>query len=174
MKKSLRNLAQVAAGLGAAYALTKMGKSPEEKGLDIARSETRDMTSDEAIAPRKAARISDAQRMSNQAAQEDASRAAFAQANKARDTFASDSPISLNPKTGMYGEPGSVEGFKAAEQARKAEIFGNRNIDPNSPRAKLAARLNRAKKGKMIKAAHGGAVVARGNKLARSKPTKLF
>jgi hypothetical protein len=26
MKKSLRNLAKVAAGLGAAYALTKMGK----------------------------------------------------------------------------------------------------------------------------------------------------
>jgi len=167
MKKSLRNLAKVAAGLGAAYALTKMGKSPEEKGLDIARSETRDMTSDEAIAPRKAARISDAQRMSNQAAQEDASRAAFAQANKARDTFASDSPISLNPKTGMYGEPGSVEGFKAAEEARRSKIFGTgaREMDPNSPKAKLAARLNRSK---------GGSVIARGNKLARSKPTKLF
>ena len=161
MKKSLRNLAKVAAGLGAAYALTKMGKSPEEKGLDIARSETRDMTSDEALAPRQAARISDAQRMSNQAAQEDASRAAFANASK------TSSSTTLNPKTGIYGEPGSLEGFKASEEARRARIFGTgtREIDPGSPKAKLAARLNRSK---------GGSVIARGNKLARSKPTKLF
>lgn len=169
MKKSLRNLAQVAAGLGAAYALTKMGKSPEEKGLDIARSETRDMTSDEALAPRKAARLTADQ------AQEAGLKITRSKPFEASDEAAmATSKTNYNPKTRMYGEPGSVEGFKAAEQARKAEIFGNRNIDPNSPRAKLAARLNRAKKGKMIKAAHGGAVVARGNKLARSKPTKLF
>jgi hypothetical protein len=33
-----------------------------------------------------------------------------------------------------------------------------------------------AKKGKFIskKMTHGGSVIARGNKLARSKPTKLF
>jgi hypothetical protein len=31
-----------------------------------------------------------------------------------------------------------------------------------------------AKKGKMIKASTGGSVVARGNKIARSRPTKLF
>ena len=42
---------------------------------------------------------------------------------------------------------------------------GTREIDPDSPKAKLAARLNRSK---------GGSVIARGNKLARSKPTKLF
>jgi hypothetical protein len=36
------------------------------------------------------------------------------------------------------------------------------------------ARLRGAKTGKMMKASKGGSVVARGNKIARSKPTKLF
>ena len=31
-----------------------------------------------------------------------------------------------------------------------------------------------AKKGKMMMASKGGSVIARGNKIARSKPTKLF
>lgn len=169
MKKSLRNLAKVAAGLGAAYALTKMGKSPEEKGLDIARSETRDMTSDEALAPRKAARPT-----------ADEAQEAGLKITRSKPFEASDeatmatSKAGYNPKTRMYGEPGSVEGFRAAEESRRAQIFGTRDIDPNSPKAKLAARLNRAKKGKMMKASKGGSVVARGNKLARSKPTKLF
>ena len=45
---------------------------------------------------------------------------------------------------------------------------------------RVAARIARlkkpifAKKGKMMKASTGGSVVARGNKLARSRPTKLF
>ena len=135
MKKSLRNLAKVAAGLGAAYALTKMGKTETSEA--------------------------DSLRMQNQADQEDASRAAFANASK------TSSPTTLNPKTGIYGEPGSLEGFKASEEARRARIFGTgtKEIDPGSPKAKLAARLNRSK---------GGSVIARGNKLARSKPTKLF
>ena len=172
MKKSLKNLARVAAGLGAAYALTKMGKSPEEKGLDIARSETRDMTSDEALAPRQAARISDAQRMSNQAAQEDASRAAFAQANKPRDTFESDTL-----------ERGSVAAFKQDEANRQARIAAQRL--PMGDRRKALAEFDEkaraynmsmrgAKKGKMMMASKGGSVIARGNKIARSKPTKLF
>ena len=55
MKKSLRNLAKVAAGLGAAYALTKMGKTETSEA--------------------------DSLRMQNQADQEDASRAAFAKKN---------------------------------------------------------------------------------------------
>ena len=161
MKKSLRNLAKVAAGLGAAYALTKMGKTEptEAESLRMQNQAEQEDASTSAFA-KKNARISDAQRMSNQAMQEDASRAAFAKAGK-------DSAVSLNPKTGMYGEPGSLEGFRAAEEARRSKIFGTgaREIDPGSPRAKLAARLNRSK---------GGSVVARGNKIARSKPTKLF
>jgi hypothetical protein len=76
------------------------------------RSETRDLTSDESIAPRKAM-MTDAQRSANQAIQEDASRAEFA--SKAAST-------ALNPKTRMYGEPGSLEGFKASEAARLERI----------------------------------------------------
>ena len=161
MKKSLRNLAKVAAGLGAAYALTKMGKSPEEKGLDIARSETRDLTSDESLAPRKAiARTADE-------AQAEGLRITRAKPFEVSDEATAAKSSMYNPNTRMYGEPGSLEGFKASEEARRARIFGTgtREIDPGSPKAKLAARLNRSK---------GGSVIARGNKLARSKPTKLF
>jgi hypothetical protein len=117
---------------------------------------------------KKNARISDAQRMSNQAAQEDASRAEFA--SKAAST-------ALNPKTGMYGEPGSIEGFRASEAARLERIGTPYALNPDSPKAMRLARLRGtvgAKTGKMIKASKGGSVVARGNKLARSKPTKLF
>jgi len=167
-RKKLNDLAKIGLGLAAAYGASKvLGKSAEETGLDIARSETRDLTSDESIAPRKAG-MTDAQRMSNQAMQEDASRAEFA--SKAAST-------TLNPKTGMYGEPGSIEGFRAAETARLERIGTPYALNPDSPKAMRLARLRGttgAKKGKMIKAAHGGSVVARGNKLARSRPTKLF
>lgn len=167
MKKSLRNLAKVAAGLGAAYALTKMGKSPEEKGLDIARSETRDFASDEALAPRKAI--------------------------PTRDTFGSSTaqeitqsrPIDdFGSSMASAGNKGSVEAFKADDAARKARIEALRGSQNSDRKMALSAfdekaraynrSMTGAKKGKMIKAAHGGAVVARGNKLARSKPTKLF
>jgi hypothetical protein len=167
-RKQLNDLAKIGLGLAAAYGASRvLGKSAEEKGLDIARSETRDLTSDESIAPRKAG-MTDAQRMSNQAMQEDASRAEFA--SKAAST-------ALNPKTGMYGEPGSIEGFRAAETARLERIGTPYALNPDSPKAMRLARLRGttgAKKGKMIKASTGGSVVARGNKLARSRPTKLF
>lgn len=160
MKKSLRNLAKVAAGLGAAYALTKMGKSPEEKGLDIARSETRDLTSDEALAPRKAmARSADE-------AQAEGLKITRAKPFEMSDEAIAAKSSNYNPKTRMYGEPGSVEGFRAAEEARRARISGTSfSESPDSPRAKLRERISRSK---------GGSVIARGNKIARSKPTKLF
>ena len=173
MKKSLRNLAQVAAGLGAAYALTKMGKTePSEADSLRMQNQAEQEDASRAAFAKKNARISDAQRMANQAAQEDASRAAFAQANKPRDTFASDTL-----------ERGSVAAFKQDEANRQARIAAQRL--PTGDRRKALAEFDEkaraynlsmkgAKKGKMIKAAHGGAVVARGNKLARSKPTKLF
>ena len=156
-RKKLQDLAKIGLGLAAAYGASKvLGKSAEEKGLEIARSETRDMTSDESIAPRKA-KMTDSQRMANQAMQEDASRAAFA--SKAAST-------ALNPKTGIYGEPGSLEGFRASESARMERIGTPFQMSAESPKAKLRARL--------MKASKGGSVVARGNKLARSKPTKLY
>jgi hypothetical protein len=167
-RKKLNDLAKIGLGLAAAYGASKvLGKSAEEKGLEIARGETRDLTSDESIAPRKAM-MTDAQRSANQAIQEDASRAEFA--SKAAST-------ALNPKTGMYGEPGSLEGFRASEAARLERIGTPFQMDAESPRAKLRARLSGmqgAKTGKMMKASKGGSVIARGNKLARSKPTKLF
>ncbi len=167
-RKKLNDLAKIGLGLAAAYGASKvLGKSAEEKGLEIARSETRDLTSDESIAPRKA-RMSDSQRAANQAMQEDASRAEFA--SKAAST-------ALNPKTGMYGEPGSIEGFRASEAARLERIGTPYALNPDSPKAMRLARLRGtvgAKKGKMMKASKGGSVVARGNKLARSKPTKLY
>jgi hypothetical protein len=167
-RKKLNDLAKIGLGLAAAYGASKvLGKSAEEKGLEIARGETRDLTSDESIAPRKA-RMSDSQRAANQAMQEDASRAEFA--SKAAST-------ALNPKTGIYGDPGSLEGFRASERARLERIGTPFEESAQSPRAKLRARLTGmqgAKKGKMMKASKGGSVVARGNKLARSKPTKLY
>lgn len=160
MKKSLRNLAKVAAGLGAAYALTKMGKSPEEKGLDIARSETRDLASDEALTPRKAiARTEDE-------AQAEGLKITRAKPFEASDEATAAKSSKYNPNTRMYGEPGSIEGFRAAEEARRANISGSSfSESADSPRAKLRARIGRSE---------GGSVIARGNKLARSKPTKLF
>jgi len=168
MKKSLRNLAKVAAGLGAAYALTKMGKSPEEKGLDIARSETRDLASDEALAPRKAiARTADE-------AQAEGLKITRAKPFEVSDEATAAKSSKYNPKTGLYGEPGSLEGFRASEEARRERIGTPYAIDPKSPKAARLAKLKGAKTGKMMMASKGGSVIARGNKLARSKPTKLF
>lgn len=160
MKKKFKDVARIAAGLGAAYALTKMGKSPEDKGLDIARSETRDLTSDEALAPRKAIPRT-----------ADEAQAAGLKITRAKPFEVSDESVAaksstLNPKTGLYGEPGSLEGFRASEAARRAKISGSAiSESPDSPRAKLKARLGRSK---------GGSVIARGNKLTRNKPTQLF
>ena len=174
MKKSLRNLAKVAAGLGAAYALTKMGRSPEEKGLDIARSETRDLTSDEALAPRKG--MYEASDESLKTARAIGKDSAFNQMEggkqNIRDTFESDTL-----------EKGSVAAFKQDEANRQARIAAQRL--PTGDRKKALAEFDEkaraynmsmrgAKKGKMIMASKGGSVIARGNKLARSKPTKLF
>jgi hypothetical protein len=171
MKKSLRNLAKVAAGLGAAYALTKMGRSPEEKGLDIARSETRDLTSDESLAPRRG--MFAAPESSIDIARREAKDTAFNQMEGAD-----------RASSNVASTRGSVEGFKADDAARKARIEALRGNQTSDRKMALSAfdekvrNYNRsmtgAKTGKMIKASKGGSVVARGNKLARSKPTKLF
>jgi len=168
MKKSLRNLAKVAAGLGAAYAISKMGKADttEAEGLRMQAQAEQEDASRAAFA-RKNVRISDARRMANQAAQEDASRAAFAQANRTRGTFGSETPQDMMSKSrrGIYGEPGSIEGFREANRQaalRRGQPFTESEGSPIALRRK---RLGFEK---------GGSVVARGNKLARSKPTKLF
>jgi hypothetical protein len=167
-RKQLNDLAKIGLGLAAAYGASKvLGKSAEEKGLEIARSETRDLTSDESIAPRRAM-------ASTTSGGADKGFGIDSSMDTSSRSSGYAKEAALNPKTGMYGEPGSLEGFKASEAARKERIAGTWEMSPDSPKAKLASRLNRAKKGKMMKASTGGSVVARGNKLARSKPTKLF
>lgn len=170
-RKKLNDLAKIGLGLAAAYGASKvLGKSAEEKGLDIARSETKDLTSDESLAPRKAMASTSsggADRGFGIDSSMDTSSRSSGYAKEA----------SLNPKTGLYGEPGSVEGFRASEAARLERIGTPYELNPESPKAMRLARLKGttgAKKGKMMKASTGGSVVARGNKLARSKPTKLY
>jgi len=169
MKKSLRNLAKVAAGLGAAYALTKMGKGPAEADTfgagtaqDYEASKAKDTFASDTLMEKKSAKV-------------DTFGAGTAQdyeASRPKDTFASDT-----------FEKGSVSAFKQDEANRQARIAAQRL--PSGDRRQSLAEFDEkvktynrsirgAKKGKMIKAAKGGAVVARGNKLARSKPTKLF
>jgi hypothetical protein len=173
-KKQLNDLAKIGLGLAAAYGASKvLGKSAEERGLEIARGETRDLTSDESIAPRRAM-----ERTADEA-QAEGLRITRAKPFEMSDDASAAKSSNYNSNTRMYGEPGSLEGFRASEAARKARIAGVAGeMSPDSPKAKLAARVNRpmlgAKKGKMMKASTGGSVVARGNKLARSKPTKLF
>jgi hypothetical protein len=164
-RKKLNDLAKIGLGLAAAYGASKvLGKSAEQKGLDIARSETRDLTSDESIAPRRTV----------DEAQAEGLRITRAKPFEMSDDATAAKRANYNPKTGLYGEPGSLEGFRASEEARRERIGTPYALDPKSPKAARLARLKGAKTGKMIKASTGGSVVARGNKLARSKPTKLF
>jgi len=169
MKKSLRNLAKVAAGLGAAYALTKMGKSPAEgdtfgagTAQDYEASKPKDTFASDTLMEKKSAKV-------------DTFGAGTAQdyeASRPRDTFESDTL-----------ERGSVAAFKQDEANRQARIAAQRL--PMGDRRKALAEFDEkvktynrsikgAKKGKMMMASKGGSVIARGNKIARSKPTKLF
>jgi len=170
-KKQLNDLAKIGLGLAAAYGASKvLGKSAEEKGLEIARSETRDLTSDESIAPRKAM-------ASTSTGGADRGFGIDSSMDTSSRSSGYNNQTALNPKTRMYGEPGSIEGFRASEAARLERIGTPYELNPDSPKAMRLARLKGtvgAKKGKMMKASTGGSVVARGNKLARSKPTKLF
>lgn len=169
MKKSLRNLAKVAAGLGAAYALTKMGKSPAEgdtfgagTAQDYEASKGKDTFASDTL-------------MEKQSVKGDTFGAGTAQdyaASKPKDTFASDT-----------FERGSVSAFKQDEANRQARIAAQRL--PTGDRRKALAEFDEkvktynrsikgAKEGKMMKASKGGSVIARGNKLTRNKPTQLF
>jgi len=160
-RKQLNDLAKIGLGLAAAYGASKV--LGQKNPMEIAQLEgsEADLNSMEGPAKQQIPSRSELNSKFNQM--------------EGPDRAASSVASTMNPKTRMYGEPGSLEGFRASEAARKERIAGGTfEINPDSPRAKLASRLNRAKKGKMIKASTGGSVVARGNKLARSRPTKLF
>ena len=150
MKKSLRNLAKVAAGLGAAYAISKMGKA------DVSAADTGDLGTREA----NVAATKSAKRFKGVA--EKVKGVDLAKFPGADDKFY-DAPV--KSRRGIYGEPGSIEGFREAN--RQAALRRGRQFTESegSPIALRRKRLGYKK---------GGSVVARGNKLARSKPTKLF
>jgi len=135
MKKSLRNLAKVAAGLGAAYAISKMGKA--------------DTTEAEGL------------RMQAQAEQEDASRAAFARKKRP----------GVGVLRGITGDDLRMQSQAEMEERaafERLQPLSKKPIIRTSPIARVAANQSASLFQK------GGSVVARGNKLARSKPTKLF
>jgi hypothetical protein len=56
--------------------------------------------------------------------------------------------------------------------SRVDDFFKKKGMETDQPMFGLGA-MDGAKAGKMIKATHGTMVMAKGNKLARSKPTKL-
>ena len=163
-RKKLNDLAKIGLGLAAAYGASKVlgQKSP----MEIAKLEGAEADINAMEGPARRSMFA-APESSIDIARREARDTAFNQMEGA-DRMAS----TVAPTRG------SVEAFKADEAARKQRIAALRGEElPDSPRAKLRARLTGmqgAKKGKMMKASKGGSVVARGNKLARSKPTKLY
>jgi hypothetical protein len=163
-RKKLNDLAKIGLGLAAAYGASKVlgQKSP----MEIAKLEGAEADFNAMEGPERRSMYA-APQSSIDIARREARDTAFNQM-EGEDRMAS----TVAPTRG------SVEAFKADEAARKQRIAALRGEElSDSPRAKLRARLTGmqgAKKGKMMKASKGGSVVARGNKLARSKPTKLY
>lgn len=163
-RKKLNDLAKIGLGLAAAYGASKVlgQKSP----MEIAKLEGAEADINAMEGPARRSMFA-APESSIDIARREAKDTAFNQMEGA-DRMAS----TVAPTRG------SVEAFKADEAARKQRIASLRGDElSDSPRAKLRARLSGmqgAKTGKMMKASKGGSVVARGNKLARSKPTKLY
>jgi len=156
-KKQLNDLAKIGLGLAAAYGASKI--LGQKDPMEIAKLEGSEASLNQMEGPAKLEIPSMKKATEKQVMDQ-------AKASDAATIFSDKQPSTLNPKTGMYGEPGSIEGFRASEEARKARIAsGAWDMSPDSPKAKLAARIGRAK---------GGEVLARGNKIARSKPTKLY
>ena len=165
-RKKLQDLAKIGLGLAAAYGASKVlgQKSP----MEIAKLEGSEADINAMEGPERRSMYA-APQSSIDIAKREARDTAFNQMEGAdRESMTASTML---PR-------GSVEAFKADEAARRARIQALRGDElPDSPKAKLRARLmgtQGAKKGKMMKASTGGSVVARGNKLARSKPTKLY
>lgn len=148
MKKSLRNLAKVAAGLGAAYAISKIGKTDDSESInaqkryiaDLGRKKTLNKTED-VVQKVKKYKIDDELR------------------ELQRNKFGPERekiivPISRDPID-------SFSMFKPKYEIREAFVDS-----PSTKRAKSLIRTSGAY-------SKGGTIVARGNKLARSKPTKI-
>ena len=170
-RKKLQDLAKIGLGLAAAYGASKVlgQKSP----MEIAKLEGSEADINAMEGPERRSMYA-APQSSIDIAKREARDTAFNQMEGA-DREAMTKPTTL-PK-------GSVEAFKADEAARRARIEELRS-QSNDRKTALSAfdekvraynrSITGAKKGKMMKASTGGSVVARGNKLARSKPTKLY
>jgi hypothetical protein len=176
-RKKLQDLAKIGLGLAAAYGASKVlgKKTPVDMGDTFGSS-----TAQEIAANRPADTFGSSTAQEIQKSEFSSNRD-FARG--AGDTFGSSTAQDI-AKAGPIAERGSVEAFRADEDARKARIAALRGDNLSDRKMALSAfdekvrNYNRsmvgAKKGKMIKASKGGSVVARGNKIARSKPTKLF
>ena len=175
-RKKLNDLAKIGLGLAAAYGASKvLGKNVSADMGDTFGSSTAQEIAANRPADTFGSSTAQEIQKSNYLSNKDFARASG-------DTFGSSTAQDI-AKVGPIAERGSVEAFKADEAARRARIEALKS-EPNDRKAALAAfdekarAYNRsmmgAKKGKMMKASKGGSVVARGNKLARSKPTKLY
>ena len=176
-RKKLNDLAKIGLGLAAAYGASKVlgKKTPIDMG------DTFGSSTEQEIAANRPADTFGSSTAQEIRASDYSSNKDFAR--RAGDTFGSSTAQDIT-KAGPMVERGSVEAFKADEAERKARIAGLRGDQMSDRKMALSAfdekvrNYNRsmmgAKTGKMIKASKGGSVVARGNKLARSKPTKLF
>ena len=171
-KKKLSNLAKIGLGLAAAYGASKVlgGKDP----MEIAKLEGAEADINAMEGPARRSMYAGPQ-SSIDIARREAKDSAFNQMEGAdRESMTAST---MSPR-------GSVEAFKADDAARRARIEALKGSQMSDRQTALSAfdekvrNYNRsmtgAKTGKMIKASKGGSVVARGNKLARSKPTKLF
>jgi len=170
--KKLKDLAKIGLGLAAAYGASKVlgnkttGGSDTGFGIDSS-MDTSSRSSGPVNIPTAKAAVPMGDTFGSSTAQEIAS-------NKPIDDFGSSMAST---------EKGSVDAFRKSEADRMARIQALRS-EPNDRKAALATFDERAraynrsmmgaKKGKMMKASTGGSVVARGNKIARSKPTKLY
>lgn len=171
-RKKLQDLAKIGLGLAAAYGASKV--LGQKSSMDIAKLEGAEADINAMEGPARRSMYA-APQSSIDIARREARDTAFNQmegADKQSMTASTTSPR------------GSVEAFKADEAARRARIEALRGNQMSDRKMALSAfdekvraynrSMTGAKKGKMIKASKGGSVVARGNKLAKSKPTKLY
>ena len=164
-RKKLNDLAKIGLGLAAAYGASKV--LGEKSPMEIAKLEGAEAKFNAMEGPAKQ-EIPSMRPTTKQVM------------DQAMASDAATIPSSTLPSS----QRGSVEAFKADEAARKARIEALRGSQMSDRQAALSAfdekvraynrSITGAKKGKMMKASTGGSVVARGNKLARSKPTKLY
>ena len=171
--KKLKDLAKIGLGLAAAYGASKVlgnkttGGSDTGFGIDSSMDTSSRSSGPVNIATAAKPTVAMGDTFGSSTAQEIG-------ASMPKDDFGSSMAST---------DKGSVDAFRKSEADRMARIQALRS-QPNDRKMALSAfdekaraynrSMTGAKKGKMIKASTGGSVVARGNKIARSKPTKLF